>query len=127
METDAFHHRLGKHPTIDMILHSLPVVSEDKIPKAGKNVKLDRYSSFSPNEVCADETEAIIIENRNHRKLIHALRRFTYESNIGFWYSTNITNGKKDKMPTMDNSHVLRGDVVATWDESNRSGVSSIS
>ena len=135
MEADTFHHRLGKHPTIDMILQSLPIVSEDKIPTTGKYVRSGtceaRYNMPNYKEVCAEETEAIIIDNRNHQKLIHALKAFVYESsNIGFTFvpvDYDGWNSEGKEVREMDPNHGLRGDIVATWDEINRSGVSIVS
>ena len=133
METDAFHHRLGKRPTIEMILHSLPLEPEDKIPTTGKVVRTDtyipayRYTDIG-RAVCAEETEAVIIENRNHQKLIHALHSFVDESNIGFHFTTCREGPKTGKkVRKMAKNHGLRGDVVATWDEGSRSGVRIIS
>ena len=37
MEEDFFHHRLGKHPTLQMILASIPVVERSKMPKDGSH------------------------------------------------------------------------------------------
>ena len=125
MESDVFRHRLGKHPTIEKILESLPIVAEEKIPTTGAYVRSNRSCSGNENDVLADETDAVIIENQNHQKLLHVLQDFVYGRNIGFRYNTLQTGPKKGKkVREFDSSSYLRGDVVAKWDGTSRSGVS---
>ena len=116
MEADVFHHRFGKYPSIEMILASIPVVPQDKIPETGSfHMRImhgwDRGVNYyregrEPNRVSADETEAIMLENRNDCALLQELRNF---ASIGFEEPRDAP---------------LVGDIVANWDTEARSGVS---
>ena len=111
MEEDVFRHRLGKHPLISVILSSLPIVSPDKIPETGSLIR--HVSSYDgevrePQQLSADESDAIIVENRNDVALLRELANF---ASIGLEYQT------------VSVSTPLDGDIVATWNTAARSGV----
>ena len=103
MDSDMFDHCLGRYPRIDQILSLLPVLSDDKIPKTGVVTKSGK--SISNLDISADETQAVLLENRHHRfifQLLHQIGGFTSGS---------------DPRP-------VKGDIEATWNETNQSGVS---
>jgi hypothetical protein len=134
MEKDLFEHRFGKHPLLEMILVSIPVLAEDKIPKAaaGEEQEVEKvhqssrfvgnsyysngydsddstYSTLQgdPLEMSNNETEAVILDRPRDRVLLEELWNF---GSIG-----------ANKLPTTAS---LSGDIVANWNASDRSGVS---
>ena len=121
LEEDVFHHRLGKYPTLEMILASIPILDADKLPKAGSlcirktptawGGSVSYYGTpLERNVVSADETEAIIVEEHNDRELFGELHSFE-----------SIGSVKESE------SAILDGDIVANWNAADRSGVSGLS
>ena len=78
MENELFLHQLGALPLLDRILMLLPVVKEELIPTSGV-VGRDRMSF----DIDASETYALLIEDRNHRKLFELLQFYSYRGGIG--------------------------------------------
>jgi hypothetical protein len=134
MEQDLFEHRFGKHPLLEMILTSIPIVAEDKIPKTvpaekkeirkvHRSIDFFGYDSSGDSDdyesddyrtlertgttLSNDETEALILDRPRDRILLEELLNF---GSIGF------------TKPTKNAS--LYGDIVASWDAGARSGVS---
>ena len=120
MEEDVFRHRLGQYPSLQIILASIPVLPKDKLPKEGSlYMKTDgtrygfteSYYDVEPpanRRVSADETEAIIVDDR-HRVLLEELFNF---GSVG---------RRKDAAETP--VAILDGDIVASWNASERRGV----
>ena len=108
MEEDVFHHRLGKHPKVKNILHSIPIVSKDNIPKVGKVAsKIDNSDTLNCNAVSADETDAIVVNEQKHVYLLHALCYYAQtENRQHYLYNFAAT-------------------ISAFWDKKQRLGVSS--
>jgi hypothetical protein len=112
MEEDVFKHRLGEHPSLEMILASIPVVSPENIPETGSfNLKeKNRFfggAESENREVSADETEAIILQNRNDVGLLQELINF---GSVGCDRDGGAV--------------LLDGDITAAWNSTERSGVS---
>lgn len=141
-EETMFKHRFGKHPHIDVILSSIPVVDADKIPKSNGNAEKETFkihytSDFEkegsddpdydpedydsdgyrtavlvPDDFSANETEAIILENPKDLTLLQALHEFG-----------TIATKKQDPRSTT----YVGGDITAKWNRETRSGVSRLS
>jgi hypothetical protein len=106
MENDTFRHRLGKRPMLKNVLDCIPIVEKEKMPKSGhvSGSTVSRYGSGDA-PAGAEETEGIVLENRNDLLLLQILGRTD-----GFCDTTG---------------HPIDGDIVANWDKTSRSGVSS--
>jgi len=74
MEEDCFSHRIGKHPTLQSILASIPVVKPDSIPETGK-VRGNRWDNKSAPS--ANEMEALLLDNAQDLDLLRELNAFS--------------------------------------------------
>jgi hypothetical protein len=112
MEQDLFRHRFGSRPYIDMILASIPVVAEDKIPQSAVVTKR-RNGPYESHSASADETEALLVQLQNDRAILEELMNFG-------------SIGREDlhKDDTSRTEAPLDGNIMATWDTTSRSGVS---
>jgi len=118
-EEDAFKHRLGQHPSHEMILASIPTLMPERIPKAGSLymaekqngwVRENYYGGSHPKKerASADETDAVIVEDRVHCTLMEELFNF---GSVG-------RNGRVESQTLLD------GDIPASWDATYGSRVS---
>jgi hypothetical protein len=96
MEYDFFRHRIGKRPTISMILLSIPVTKSDSIPDSGAF----EQRVFCLTEPSVNETEALLLDNQDDLKLLREL-----------W-------------PFVSDCFSLGLDITASWNKSERKGVS---
>jgi len=76
-EEDLFNHRFGQRPTLKMIFYSIPILEENKLPTDWDpgyrwDPKYERYPHSARREYpgCASETEALLIQDRNHRLIL---------------------------------------------------------
>ena len=109
MDEDFFRHRIGKHPTLPMILGAIPVLTEDKIPdESTVNFKSDWNSSYNRanSKPLVSETEALLLSGQNDRVLFEELNQFTSSSS------------------TSDESF-LHFTLEGKWDKDSKIGVSS--
>jgi hypothetical protein len=104
MEDDTFRHRLGKRPMLKNVLDCIPIVEKEKMPKSGHVSGLPTGSQYGSDDAAAEETEGIVLENRYDLQLLQVLAR---------------TDGFREYGDPID------GDIVASWDKTSRSGVSS--
>lgn len=118
MEEDTFNHRLGEFPTMAMIMSSLPIVAENDIPTTGYVPREASGSSYSWNDpgVAANETEAVLLESRNHRALLEELNLFG-----------TVGRKKREKHELhsffqAEGEFALAGDIKATWCKTSRTG-----
>jgi hypothetical protein len=102
MEEDMFRHRIGAYPTLEMILKSIPVLREDKIPQDGVRKFGAGQSAF------LEDTDAILME-RNGQIIFQELFPFC---TIGFPLSRRRNS-------------VIVGDIRAKWHPQERRGVSA--
>jgi hypothetical protein len=121
MQEDVFKHRLGQYPLLEMILQSLPVTSSKGIPKRG-SFYMQRRTGGSASEnyygipppgkavVSADETDAVVVDDQNHCRLFEELYNF---GSIGC-----------HDLQATTRDILLDGDITASWDATNASGVS---
>jgi hypothetical protein len=98
MEEDMFKHRIGKHPILRQILHSIPIVEHDSIPEVTAKTPSDLRA-------CPFETEAILLDNQNDLTLLRELEMF-------------------DQQLRNETEEVLGLKIHAKWDSSARKGVS---
>jgi len=95
MENDFFRHRIGKHPDIEMILHSIPVTKIDGIPESGSYVK---GLTNQTNEPSISETEALILDRQSDLNLLRELLAFAQNGFDGLGLTTDATwNGSERK------------------------------
>lgn len=103
MKHDFYRHRITKKPKILMLLNNMAVFQEDKIPDRG-SIILPSSSLVGRNigdEYSALETEALIIDDQNHRLIL----QYLYNTR------TNL-------------NQVLFYNLEANWDEKSQIGVS---
>mmetsp|Transcript_10273 Transcript_10273/g.14525 ORF Transcript_10273/g.14525 Transcript_10273/m.14525 type:complete len:1332 (+) Transcript_10273:110-4105(+) len=118
MKEEMFRHRIGKLPLTSLLLESIPVLEESKIPDSG-SVELNGDSYVPPwimkadEQFAANETQSILLGSRNDRALLEVLHLF----NIG------------QESGTYSNSYcdVLRGNIEASWDRKDEIGKLKIS
>jgi hypothetical protein len=101
---ELFQHRFGQRPTLEFILESIPVHSEDKIPVDGCTRR-----GIGDLQCAASETEALLLDDEKDRRLLSSL----FTLNTGF--------GKHEYA-----CEVVDGDIHATWDSEARSGARSL-
>lgn len=120
MEEDTFNHRLGEFPTMPMIMSSLPIVAENDIPTTGYVVtSKSSGTSYSWNDprVAANETEAVLLESRNHRALLEELNLF---GTVG--RKKREKHEKPHDERQASGEFALAGDIKATWCKTSRTG-----
>jgi hypothetical protein len=131
-EEDMFHHRLGTHPSLAMILGSIPTLREDKIPidgvydgwsisivksklKAENECPLsyeiaddddDEGNYNASPEVRAEDTDAILMDS-NGITIFQELFKF------------NLVGVHPNENPKGS----IGGDIVAKWNRDERRGV----
>jgi hypothetical protein len=114
MERELFEHRLGELPLLEMIVASIPITTEDKIPSDGKDHKNDRYEDRDlegyDTKASVSETEAVLIDNTGDSLILKEL------------FKTSPTFGTKPIHPLY-----IDGDIKAVWDSNTRKGVSTFS
>lgn len=109
MEEDLFLHRFGDRPTLQMILASIPVCKE--IPKAG----FVRPVPLAGERISAAETEALLLEEHNHKALLCLLYNF---GQVAIPRDSKCTYGVPGA--------TVRGEVRASFDKETRKGVSEV-
>lgn len=141
-EEEMFHHRFGTLPSLRMILGSIPVLEEKRIPLDGMHigwnkgwVKKQVMKKVEENEICsedwtyeekennprdfngpeavrAEDTDAILVD-KNSRVLFQELLKF---ESIGFPpQKATLTDSKPQ---------LVGGDIIAKWNKQERRGVS---
>jgi SNF2-related domain len=103
---ELFYHRLGDRPDLTTLLASIPIASEDKIPKDGK------ANAKSSLAVSAEETECVLLDHPGDLRLLEQI----YQGDQNF--------GANDKKTFYERHRWLFGDLSATWDRDIRKGVS---
>jgi hypothetical protein len=132
-EEEVFLRRLGTYPSLEMILGSIPILREDKIPTDGlyrewsigwvkeqmamenegkvacetANDEDDEYNNSFPPEVLAADTDAILMD-RDGVSIFQELSRFG---------SVNVPKDEQDEAS-------IAGDIMAKWNREERCGVS---
>ncbi len=77
MRYDFFRHRIGQRPEVSTLLHAIPVLAEDKIPDSGRTeLTMIRHRHDNTDEVSGFETEALLLDDRNDKKLLEELHNF---------------------------------------------------
>lgn len=112
MDNDTFLHRLGFRPKVGNILASVPITTKSNIPKNGRVANEiywfhSKAETLEPNEkrkyVSANDTDAVIIENPAHRRVLEELYLF---KNSFF--------------------HLVDFNICASWSKADRNGVSQV-
>jgi hypothetical protein len=116
MEKDMFDHRIGQYPVLDIILGSVPVVSEDKIPTTGR-LTSQRMRNESPlhsrgSDVPANEIESLLLCSPKSKLLLDEINKFG-----------SVAQKNKDHR---GNSGILGGEIKAAWNKIARTGVSHL-
>ena len=114
MRHDFFRHRIGDKPSIKNLLRVISVLKEDKIPDRGSvnynptnHHRGCRYETQATKKQYSGlETEALLIDDRNHRIILQELFAF------------------KD---SMYDCRVLRYDIQTNWNVASQNGVSNYS
>ena len=125
MEEDLYHHRLGKNPALEMIVQSIPIFDEKDIPKTGSLQKkktgyvssreeycTDRVQGTA-NDVSADETEAVIMQDDNDKAVLLEL----FRGNA----SVAMTEEAVCVAVGTSTRHVS-GSITSTWNRKTRTG-----
>lgn len=114
-EYDMFRQRIGKFPTIQVILDSIPILEEKKIPKTGMVSILK--SSINKTKYCttvsATETEAILLRHHNDKVLLEELAKFP-------------CIGEKNDVQKCFKNEPLRGTIKASWNKIRQEGVRNV-
>jgi hypothetical protein len=87
-------------------LECIPIVEKEKMQKRGY---VHGLTPKSNREYAAEDTEGIVLQNRNDLQLLQILAR---------------TDGFRE-VAGLNAGHPIDGDIVASWDKTSRSGVSS--
>jgi hypothetical protein len=114
MEQELFEHRLGEFPVLEMIVASMPITTEDKIPSDGRNHENNSYSEVSTTKASISETEAVLIDIHGDSLILKEL--FKTSPDFG---RRNAVNPAKRLYSYID------GDIKAVWDSNTRKGVST--
>jgi hypothetical protein len=113
MEQQIFDHRLGKFPVLEIIVASMPVTTEDKIPSDGRH--RERDSEIVAAKASVSETEAVLIGNHGDSLILKELLK------------TSPKFGTINAVKPSDRRHsYMDGDIQAVWDSSTRKGVSKL-
>jgi hypothetical protein len=108
MEQELFEHRLGKFPLLEMIVASMPITTNDKIPKDGRSI-----NSLAGRKAMASlsETEAVLIDEHVKGLILKELCKACPQ--FGMARSNDSTN-----------TQYIDGDITGAWDRNTRKGVS---
>lgn len=81
MANDFFRHRIGKEPTLGLILNCIPVVNVESIPESGRRQR--DYGNYDENESPPSvfETEALLLDNPKDLTLLRELYSFDSAGN----------------------------------------------
>ena len=104
MEEDMFRHRFGERPTLTMIMASIPILS--KVPETST---CSRPTVYARNNNTALKSEAMILEQHNHKALLQVLQET----------GTFAQQGAHGEA-------LFKGDLLAKFDRGTRSGVSAV-
>jgi hypothetical protein len=115
MEQELFEHRLGEFPVLEMIVASMPITTEDKIPSDGRYRERDSEGAQVMAKASVSETEAVLIDNHGDGLILKTL--FKTSPKFG---AANAAE------PTESLCSYIDGDIKAVWDNSTRKGVSQI-
>jgi hypothetical protein len=115
MEQELFEHRLGKFPVLEMIVASMPITTEDKIPSDGRHDERDHAGPQVAAKASISETEAVLIDNHGDSLILKEL--FKTSPSFG---ATNASE------PTENLYSYIDGDIKAVWNSSTRKGVSKV-
>jgi hypothetical protein len=124
MEQELFDHRLGKFPVLEMIVASMPITTEDKIPSDGRHLENDvqgnqvwghlgKDDEGTRFKASVSETEAVLIDNHEDGLILKELLKTA----PGFGATTAAK-------PTERLYSYIDGDIKAVWDSNTRKGVS---
>jgi hypothetical protein len=114
MEQELFEHRLGKFPVLEMIVASMPITTEDKIPSDGRHRERDYDGAEVLAKASVSETEAVLIDNHGDSLILKTLLK------------TSPTFGAGNAAePTDYVCSYIDGDIKAVWDSNTRKGVST--
>ena len=111
MEQELFEHRLGKFPVLEMIVASMPITTEDKIPSDGRHD--EDAGALVADKASVSETEAVLIDNHGDSLILKALFKTSQT-----FAAANLVE------PTEKVCSYIDGDIKAVWDSSTRKGVS---
>jgi hypothetical protein len=104
---------LGEFPVLEMIVASMPITTEDKIPSDGREGDLGGVQVVAA-KASVSETEAVLIDNHGDSLILKEL------------FKTSPTFGTpKAAEPTETLCSYIDGDIKAVWDSNNRKGVST--
>ena len=106
MEGDVFKHRLGPRPTISSITKLLSCYSKDRLKEMAKQ---------NQNQITEEQLDAIFLEDHNDWAILKQL-----ECVYKFGKKPTLNSKGEEIMDEYD----IGGDILATWDEESRSGVS---
>jgi hypothetical protein len=119
MEQELFDHRLGELPLLEMIVASMPIATEDKIPTDGKqwatSQSQSQWREGDNAKASLSETEAVLIDNHVDGLILKEL--FKNSPKFG------AAGAAETDEPTL--TQFLDGDITATWDSNTRKGVST--
>jgi hypothetical protein len=109
MEEDTFRHRLGKRPLLKNVLKCIPIVEKEKMPKTGSVHGFPTGFGHHGSACAAEDTEGIVLESRND---LHVLQMLAINGGFG-------------RIAGWNAGDPIDGDIVASWDKTTHSGVSS--
>jgi hypothetical protein len=111
MEQELFDHRLGNFPLLEMIVASMPITTEDKIPTEGRHYT--EYQTGDDAKASLSETEAVLIDDDGESLILKEL----------FKTSPLFGGAAETDKPTQ--TQYIDGDITAMWDRSTHRGVST--
>jgi hypothetical protein len=114
MEQELFDHRLGEFPVLEMIVASMPITTEDKIPSDGRHRERDSEGAQVMAKASVSEAEAVLIDNHGESLILKTL--FKTSPKFG---AANAAE------PTERLYSYVDGDIKAVWDSNTRKGVST--
>ena len=124
MDEDTFRHRLGPRPLSKNILQMVPVVPVDKIPTDGFLHKPNK--SNDRKAVTANQTVAILLEDRNHRALLEELycqRVNNHRALLEELFCQRVNSVKRPPSPLVPAClPAISGGITASWNKIERRG-----
>jgi hypothetical protein len=115
MEQELFDHRLGKFPVLEMIVASMPITTEDRIPSDGSHRENGYAGAQVAAEASVSETEAVLIGNHADSLVLKEL------------FKTSPKFGTINAVKPSDRLYsYIDGDIQAVWDSSTRKGVRKV-
>lgn len=130
MEQELFEHRLGESPALEMILASMPITTQDKIPSDGKQHQAyQTYTGVAATEASLSETEAVLVDNHGDslilKELFKTCPKFGTTRARALEPSPTDQKGVEPTEP-LYRCEYLDGDIKAVWDSNTRKGVSTV-